>query len=304
MNAPVLDIAAIRSSVPMSAVVGASVKLKRTGSEYVGCCPFHSERTPSFTVNDDKGFFHCFGCGAHGDVLDFVMQAEGVGLRDAADRIGSGHVPVLPERQRPPEPERDTVAEALTIWRSASSARGTAAEAYLRGRGIHIPIPETIRFARLPYGRRGDPIPCLVAVVGSTEGKVIGIQRTYLKPDGSGKADVPAPKLSLGRIRGGAIRLAPAAGELVVTEGMEDALTLQQELGRSVWAAAGASMLPSMVFPSGVRSIVIGADNDASGEREARKAGEAFSDCGLEVRMMRPDAGFKDFNDQLRGMRI
>ena len=60
-----------RASRPdaLSAVISPSVKLIRAGREWKACCPFHNEKTPSFTVNDDKGFYHCFGCGAHGDAI-------------------------------------------------------------------------------------------------------------------------------------------------------------------------------------------------------------------------------------------
>jgi DNA primase len=295
-----LDIAAIRASQPISAIIGNSVKLRKAGREFVACCPFHNERSASFTVNDDKGFAHCFGCGWHGDGLDFIMAAHGVGLREAAERLTSGDLPVLAVRTPgpPPEPERDATAEAIAIWRGAVDAAGTPAETYLRSRGLHLPIPASIRFARLRYGSRGDLHPVLVSLITSAENKAIGVQRTYLKAGGMGKAAVPKPKLSLGRVRGGAIRLAPPAAELVVCEGMEDALTCQQELGRAAWAAAGASMLSSMCFPPIVESVVIGADSDAAGEREAGKAAAAFSGDGLRVRIMRPD-GAKDFNEQL-----
>jgi DNA primase len=294
-----LDIPAIRASRPISSVIGASIKLRKEGREYLACCPFHSERSASFTVNDDKGFAHCFGCGWHGDGLDFIMQAHGVGLREAAELITSGELPVLAERAREPEPERDTTAEAIAIWRAAVDAVGTPVETYLNARGLVLPIPPTIRFARLRYGSRGDLHPVMVALVASAESKATGIQRTYLRGDGLGKAGVPKAKLSLGRVRGGAVRLAPAAAELVVCEGIEDALTCQQELGRAAWAAAGASMMPSMRFPAGVQSVVIGADNDDAGEREAHKAAAVFSGAGLRVRTMRPDVGCKDFNEML-----
>jgi DNA primase len=218
--------------------------------------------------------------------------------------LDSGAIPpaaARTSRRREVTDERDTFREAVSIWRGARPADGTAAERYLRNRGIRIPIPPTIRFAQLPYGRRGDVLPCLVAVVASPGGKVAGVQRTFLKPDGSGKADVPSPKLSLGRIREGAIRLGPAAPEMIVCEGAEDALTAVQELQAPAWAAAGASLLPSIVFPPVVRSVVIAADNDAGGDREARKAAEAFAERGLTVRIMRPDPQFKDLNDQLLG---
>ena len=68
----------IRERVTLSEVVGRQVKLQRRGREHQGLCPFHSEKTPSFTVSDDKGFYHCFGCHAHGSIFDFVMQTESV----------------------------------------------------------------------------------------------------------------------------------------------------------------------------------------------------------------------------------
>ncbi|MGI8705020.1 MAG: DUF7146 domain-containing protein [Sphingomicrobium sp.] len=295
-----MDFAAIKA-LQLSAVVSQSVKLKRSSNEWVGCCPFHPDRTPSFTVNDAKGFAHCFGCGWHGDAADFVGKLHGVGLREAAEMLGANRLPTVVHSPLPPEPERDTRNEALAIWRSSAPVRGTPAEAYLRSRGIHVSIRESIRFARLHYGKRGGLHPCLVALVAGADNKVAGIQRTYLKEDGSGKADLPKPKLSLGSVAGGAIRLAPCAAVLTVCEGLEDGLTLQQEIGQAVWVATGASMVPSMRFPQGVRSVVIGADADEAGERSARAAAEAFALEGREVRIIRPLPGHKDFNAELMG---
>jgi DNA primase len=297
-----VDISAVRAAFPLSAVVGTTLVLRRSGGEFVACCPFHNEKTPSFTVNDAKSFYHCFGCGAHGDVLDFVQQTQGVGLREAADLLGAGSfASTAPPRAPQQEPERDTTGEAVAIWRASGPAAGTAAEAYLRWRGIDIEVPPTIRFARLRYGSSGPQRPCLVALVASVDNKAIGIQRTYLRDDGRGKADVPKPKLSLGRVRGGAIRLTAADRELIVCEGLEDGLSLSQELPHPVWVSAGACMLPSMRFPGVVRSIVIGADSDAAGDREARKALDSYRVGGRAVRIIKPLDGFKDFNDELQG---
>src|SRR5690606_25823380 len=71
----------------LSEVIGRHVRLTRRGREFVGLCPFHRERTPSFTVNDDKGFYHCFGCGAHGDSIDFVMNIGNVRFIDAIEML-------------------------------------------------------------------------------------------------------------------------------------------------------------------------------------------------------------------------
>jgi len=144
-----------------------------------------------------------------------------------------------------------------------------------------------------------------VAAVRDVAGEVIGIQRIYLRGDGKGKADLPKAKLSLGTVAGGAIRLGELdpSGMVTVCEGPEDGLSLLSMIGGPVWVAAGASMLPVMRFPPCVRSVVIGADNDAAGEQAARKAAQAFAMRGLSVRIIYPAAGFKDFNDELRGER-
>ena len=297
-----LDLVEIRANHPLPSVVGASVKLRRVGGEWKGCCPFHDDRSPSFTIFDGGERFHCFGCGVNGDVLDYLRRLHDVGLKDAAAMLNGGRLPVVVHRPLPPEPERDTTGEALSIWRNAGPVSGTAAEAYLRRRGLHLRIPQSIRFARLRYGKRGDLHPVLVAVLASADNKVVGVQRTYLKPDGSGKADVPTPKLSLGRIRGAAIRLAPAAGVLIVTGGLEDGLTLQQELGRAVWAATGEGNIANLILPIGVNSVVIGADSDPSGEDHARRAATAFALEGRAVRIIRPFSPHKDFNAELMGV--
>ena len=82
----------LRAKVSIVDVVGAKVKLVRKGREYQACCPFHNEKTPSFTVNEAKGFYHCFGCGAHGDIVKFEMEANGLpfleALKKLADRAG------------------------------------------------------------------------------------------------------------------------------------------------------------------------------------------------------------------------
>ncbi|WP_293921824.1 DUF7146 domain-containing protein [Sphingobium sp. UBA5915] len=298
-----LDVMAIRSAHPLPRIAAASVKLFKAGNELKGCCPFHDDSSPSFTIFANGERFYCFGCGATGDVLDFVQRAHHVDIRTAAEMLCGGNLPSVDVAMpREVEPGPDRTDEALAIWRNAVSVQGTEAERYLRFRGIHIPIPASIRFARLRYGKRGPEHPCLIACVGSVDNKVVGIQRTYLNSAGTGKAGVAKPKLSLGRVAGGAVRLAPAAAELVVCEGLEDGLTLMQELGRAVWVAAGASMLPKMQFPVGVRAVAIGGDGDDAGRTAAAAAAHGFADRGLAARTFFPLEGFKDFNDELRGV--
>ena len=76
MSLPKAFLEEIRARVPLSDVIGKRMKLTRAGREYKGCCPFHNEKTPSFTVNDQKGFYHCFGCGNGGNAVNFIIEFE------------------------------------------------------------------------------------------------------------------------------------------------------------------------------------------------------------------------------------
>lgn len=77
----------LRSRVSLSEIIGKEIKVTRAGREWKACCPFHHEKTPSFTINDDKQFYHCFGCGAHGDVLRFVMDYKNLSFIDAVEML-------------------------------------------------------------------------------------------------------------------------------------------------------------------------------------------------------------------------
>ena len=79
----------LRDRLNLSDIVGKRVKLTRAGREFKGCCPFHNEKSPSFTVNDDKQFYHCFGCGAHGDVIGFTMQHDNLSFIDAIESLAA-----------------------------------------------------------------------------------------------------------------------------------------------------------------------------------------------------------------------
>lgn len=79
----------LRAKVSIVDVVGARVKLVRKGREFSGLCPFHNEKTPSFTVNETKGFYHCFGCGAHGDIIKFEMEANNLPFMEAVEKLAN-----------------------------------------------------------------------------------------------------------------------------------------------------------------------------------------------------------------------
>jgi hypothetical protein len=101
------------------------IQLKKNGADYSACCPFHDEQTPSFTVSDKKGFFHCFGCGAHGDSIDFVMQYEGLPFPDAVQRI-IGNLPDAGQAQSTQRTKTHKPKPA--VWQPLLKAKSTATE--------------------------------------------------------------------------------------------------------------------------------------------------------------------------------
>jgi len=87
----------VRSAVDILEVIGRRVELRQTGKNYVGLCPFHSEKTPSFTVNPEKQFYHCFGCGRGGNVFNFVMAAENLSFPEAVVKLAQEKGSPVPE---------------------------------------------------------------------------------------------------------------------------------------------------------------------------------------------------------------
>ena len=81
------QIKVIRDSVDLSKIISRNVKLQKRGNNLIGLCPFHNEKTPSFNVNDEEGFYHCFGCGAHGDVISFIRNFEGKSFIEALETV-------------------------------------------------------------------------------------------------------------------------------------------------------------------------------------------------------------------------
>ncbi|MBS1137133.1 MAG: primase, partial [Proteobacteria bacterium] len=95
-------------------VVERYVKLKKAGANYVACCPFHSEKTPSFSVSSSKQFYHCFGCGAHGSAIGFVMAYAGLGFVDAVHELASTAGMPVPVQRREDQARKSEDRVSLT----------------------------------------------------------------------------------------------------------------------------------------------------------------------------------------------
>lgn len=108
----------LRSRIAITDVVGSKVKLTKKGREYLGLCPFHNEKTPSFTVNENKGFYHCFGCGAHGDIIRFEMDANGLPFIEAVKKLAGKvglELPALSKENQEHAIKRKSLYEVMDI---------------------------------------------------------------------------------------------------------------------------------------------------------------------------------------------
>ncbi|HEY2937544.1 MAG TPA: DNA primase, partial [Gaiellaceae bacterium] len=157
---------AVKQAADIVAVIEQRTPLRKgSGGRYTGRCPFHEERTPSFSVSPDKGFYHCFGCGASGDTIGFVRESEGLDFVGAIEWLAQRFNVPLEYEEASPEVEqrrrqKDRVLSVLEraasfyeryLWESESAG---AAREYLRERGLHEPACREFRLGLAPGGSR------------------------------------------------------------------------------------------------------------------------------------------------------
>jgi DNA primase len=302
----------LKARVRLSEFVSRRVALKRMGTDYFGICPFpgHKEKTGSFSVNDEKQFYHCFGCNEHGDVLDWLQKIEGLTIAEAMDRLrhaaGENN-----QCEHGAERDRDEdaaaakrQAAAFAIFGACGPVQRTLGETYLReARRISVDLPDSLRFhpGLPPEPREPQTFPTLVAAVTDLRGCLVAIQRTFLKHDGSDKAPIPRPKLALGPIRHGSVHLdnpPPGGSVLGIAEGIETALSAVELFRIPVWAALGSN-LAGVLLPATISHVAIFADRGSAGETAAKKARAEFRAQRRRVSVRFPASG-KDFNDELK----
>lgn len=265
---------------------------RREGRELRFLCPAHRDNHPSARWHSEKQVWRCDSCAAGGGRLDLARRLD---LLDGVPSFQG--VPVA----KPAKPlPRDLIAR---LWRRGSRIDGTLAERYLQSRGLGGPWPESLRFiADLRHAPSNQRLPAMVAAITRWPSReLVAIHRTYLLPDGSGKARVSPARMALGPVSGTAIHLAPAGPVLAIAEGIETAFSIQQTTGIPTWAAISAGNLPALVLPDLplAAELVIGADPDRAGLRYSQAAAELWHALGRAVRIAVPPVG-SDFNDLLR----
>ncbi|HEX7877319.1 MAG TPA: DNA primase [Sphingobium sp.] len=151
----------LRMRTSLSTLIGRTVKVQKAGREYKACCPFHNEKTPSFTINDEKGFYHCFGCGAHGDAIKWMTDHRGLPFMEAVKELAQAAGMDVPA----PDPRMAKRAEQAKGLHDVTTAAqsffedqlggidGAEARAYLQRRGISDATRRAFGFGYSPDSR-------------------------------------------------------------------------------------------------------------------------------------------------------
>lgn len=289
-----IDFDAIRASHPLESIVQASVQLRRSGGNKVGCCPFHNDRSPSFVVYGD-GHYHCYGCGAHGDVIDFVAAVEKVSVVEAIRSLTGGSTPTFTaedrerrdaERRASEDRQRRREAEAM------EAARNRWARALeINGAGTGYLIRKNVA----PYGCRREGENLLVPIFGP-DGLILSVQA--IPPEAGGRKLFHAGV----RMAGGRYVIGNDPGDIdqpiVVVEGFATGATVQAATGFAVAVAFSKANLATVACDLAARepgrALLIGADTNG-----VEEASEAASRSG--ARVVVPEilgADGTDFNDQ------
>jgi hypothetical protein len=278
------------------------------GSYGTARCPAHDDREPSLSIRggvDGEPVFTCFaGCDWR-DIKD-VLRARGLlpeRARDPGHRRCRYRPPTAP-RPRPVDVDQQQRSEfARRKWNEAVLLTNTPADVYLRARGLK-PGPDgwpaSLHYhPSIKHGPTGLLLPAMLGAVAIWPGdEVVGLHRTFLRADGRDKAPVSGNKMMLGKCAGGAVRLAPAGPDLILSEGIETGLSVQQATGLPTWATLSTSGLRAVILPPEVETVIIAADADEAGEVAAQAAARRFIAEGHTVKIARPPQGM-DFNDLL-----
>ena len=249
--------------------------------------------------------------GEHGDLLDIIRERTGISrfpdlLAEARAHLGRPQ-PVLPVAPMPKKPKAPggTPAAAARLFAASVPVAGTLADTYLRSRGItRGGMTSALRFHPKCWHRdegqtKSITRPALIAAVTDGAGALQGVHRTWLAPDGQGKAEVKTQRRAMGHLLGNAVRLSPHEGILVVGEGIETMLSLNDAIpGLPVWAALSSGHLGAVLLPEGVQRLYIAIDRDPAGRSAAERLSARAAEGGIAVRVLEPRLG--DFNDDLQ----
>ncbi len=278
----------IRQHHPIATVVGQAIKLQKTGREYKGCCPFHAEKTPSFHVIPDKDFAHCFGCGWHGDVVDFIVayqkcsKADAIlmltgesGLKPQSDEEKAQRIEILRQRDEREQAERDAATQkARDTWENADH--------------LDPHHPYLVRKNALPHNCRQLVNGAIVVPIHDSSGEIISIQ--LIDDDGQKRFQYRAP------VAGGRFNIGINMGRVIICEGFATGSSINQAVSDQVCVAFSCGNMEAVArdLHAAGRAIVLAPDKGMSAEKAAMLGQE------LGVPVVYPVDGISgtDFNDQ------
>lgn len=308
----------LREQVDLHGVISRFVDLKKAGANWIGRCPFHDDRTPSFTVPvapSGRPFFHCFGCGAHGDAIEFLQRHRGLPFTDAVKELAGEIGLAVGQAKRPPlkaavkftpapaaKEGHQALDEAALVrlagWQLALP--GSPAEQYLQTRKIPLAVAQAVGAGFLPAGEymglnaEGKPTgygPRIVFPHTLPDGRIVNLYGRSTDPD----ADKALKHRHLPRAKGllNADALA-LPGELWIVEGAFDALALLAAGIDKVIAVFGLDGFDWRWI--GRQDLVIATDRDDAGEQAAQKMLLEAAYRGLKARRLPAEAfgGHKD----------
>ena len=244
----------------------------------------------------------------HGDLLDVIRESCGlVEFREVAEearRFLSLPRAEPPVAARAPAP-RGSAEAARRLWAIAKPIAGTLAEAYLRNRGIiHLTSCGALRFHPRCWYRPDEHAPtetwpAMIAAVTDLSGAITGVHRTWIAPDGLGKAPIDTPRRAMGDLLGHAVRFGAGDNVLAAGEGIETMLSLRCALPAMPMAAAlSANHLAALQFPPALRRLYMARDADAAGDTAVAALTERAEAAGIEALALAPRLG--DLNEDLQ----
>ena len=268
-------------------------------------CPAHGDRTPSLSLSDGSNGRLLAKCHTGCNFAAIMEALRGLGLIEGGGAFVAPDPAAIAQREAQDRAEAaKRAAQAERLWQEAQPITGTAAEAYLRGRGIGGALPPVLRFHPACWHQSAKRFPAIVARLEGASG--FAVHRTYLKADGTGKADVAPAKTMLGATAGGAVRLSQGHSALAVAEGIETALSLSCGLlsaPAAIWAALSTSGLASLRLPPIPSRLTIASDGDKAGREAAHALAERAAASGWAVSIL-PAPDGADWNDVLTGKAV
>lgn len=256
------------------------------------CQPERRRDQNALSVNFSNGrlLLHCFRSNC-----SFVQIAEAAGAP-----LGEVQIDFDAQREhdrKQAEYQAAKLAKARNLWDAAKPIGGTKAEAYLRGRGITVPLPPSLRFA--PDLHHSPTMVWCCAMVADVQ-PTGGVHRTFFAKNGERVSK--SPKLMLGPCAGGAVHLSEGTGPLVVAEGIETGLSVLQLMAErkpAVWAALSTSGIKGLSLPPTPGRLTIAPDGDAAGREAANTLAQRASSLGWKVSFLLAPEG-RDWNDVLQ----